>query len=68
MFGGLSYRPQFQIQRFLDIDLSVVYFPDHFIIIEPDDSTETSQDMIIRQASALDLGKLADVDKRFAGR
>ncbi|KXN92483.1 Pheromone-regulated membrane protein 10 [Leucoagaricus sp. SymC.cos] len=63
MFGGPSHRLQSQIQcaaRVLDIDLCVIYFPDNFIISFDDDSTGTSHVKIIRQASALDLGKLSD--------
>lgn len=63
MFGGPSHRLQSQIQcvaRVLEIDLCVVYFPDNFIISFDDDSTGTSHVKIIRQTSALDLGKLSD--------
>jgi len=63
MFGGPSHRLQSQIQcaaRVLEIDLCVMYFPDNFIISFDDDSTGTSHVKIIRQTSALDLGKLSD--------
>lgn len=68
MFGGPSHRLQSQIQcaaRVLEIDLCVVYFPDNFIISFDDDSTGTSHVKIIRQVSALDLGKLSDAYRLY---
>ncbi|KAF7428931.1 hypothetical protein PC9H_008167 [Pleurotus ostreatus] len=61
MFGGPSNRLQAQIQstaRVLDIPLSCMYLPDVILISFDDNITVTSNVKLIRQSSALDLGKL----------
>jgi uncharacterized membrane protein YjjP (DUF1212 family) len=61
MFGGPSHRFQAQIQstaKVLDIDLSCMYLPDVMLISFDDAATGTSNIKLIRQPSALDLGKL----------
>ncbi|KAF9473132.1 DUF1212-domain-containing protein [Pholiota conissans] len=63
MFGGPSHRLQAQIQsaaRVLDIKLSFLYLPDIVLISFDDSATGTSHIKLIRQGSALDLGKLND--------
>ncbi|KAJ8516926.1 hypothetical protein ONZ45_g5812 [Pleurotus djamor] len=61
MFGGPSHRLQAQLQataRVLDIPLSCMYLPDVILISFDDSVTATSNVRLIRQSSALDLGKL----------
>ena len=63
MFGGPSHRLQAQIQataRVLDIQLTCIYLPDVMVIAFDDTTTEASNVKLIRQSSALDLGKLHD--------
>ena len=63
MFGGPTHRLQAQIQatgRVLDIQLSCMYLPDVMLISFDDATTSTSNIKFIRQASALDIGKLQD--------
>lgn len=68
MFGGPSHRLQAQIQataRVLDISLSCMYLPDVFLISFDDPGTGTSSIKLIRQASALDIGKLQETNKVY---
>lgn len=68
MFGGPTHRLQAQIQstaRVLEISLSCLYLPDVMLIAFDDDITSTSSVKLIRQASALDLGKLQDAHKIY---
>jgi Putative threonine/serine exporter len=63
MFGGPTHRLQAQIQstaRVLEISLSCLYLPDVMLIAFDDDVTSTSNVKLIRQGSALDLGKVQD--------
>ncbi len=63
MFGGPSHRLQSMIQsaaRVLDIKISFMYLPDIVLLSFDDAGTGTSHIKFIRQASALDLGKLDD--------
>ncbi|PPQ84955.1 hypothetical protein CVT25_004468 [Psilocybe cyanescens] len=63
MFGGPTHRLHSQIMsaaRVLDIQLSFLYLPDIVLLSFDDSGTGTSHVRFIRQASALDLGKLAD--------
>ncbi|EDR02469.1 uncharacterized protein LACBIDRAFT_309496 [Laccaria bicolor S238N-H82] len=63
MFGGPVHRLQSQIQsagRVLDVELSLLYLPDVALISFNDSSTGTSHIKLIRQGSALDIGKLTD--------
>ncbi|CCM05223.1 uncharacterized protein FIBRA_07433 [Fibroporia radiculosa] len=63
MFGGPTHRLQAQIQstaKVLDITLSCMYLPDVMLISFEDPTTSTSNIKFIRQASALDIGKLQD--------
>jgi len=63
MFGGPTHRLQAQIQatgKVLDIQLSCMYLPDVMLISFDDATTSTSNIKFIRQASALDIGKLQD--------
>ncbi|KAG1880933.1 hypothetical protein F4604DRAFT_1578491 [Suillus subluteus] len=63
MFGGPSHRLVAQIQstaRVLELDMSCLYLPDVMWISFEDNATGTSHVKFIRQASALDLGKLGD--------
>jgi uncharacterized membrane protein YjjP (DUF1212 family) len=68
MFGGPTHRLQAQIQgtaRVLEISLSCLYLPDVMVISFDDDITGTSSVKLIRQGSALDLGKLQDAHKVY---
>jgi len=68
MFGGPTHRLQAQIQntaRVLEISLSCLYLPDVMLIAFDDDITSTSSVKLIRQGSALDLGKLHDAHKVY---
>lgn len=61
MFGGPSHRFQAQVQstaKVLEIDLACMYLPDVMLISFDDAATGTSNIKLIRQAAALDLGKL----------
>lgn len=63
MFGGPSHRLQSQIMsaaHVLDIQLSCLYLPDVLLVSFDDSSTSTSSVKLIRQGSALDIGKLHD--------
>ncbi|KAG2071228.1 DUF1212-domain-containing protein [Suillus decipiens] len=63
MFGGPSHRLVAQIQstaRVLELDMSCMYLPDVMWISFEDSATGTSHVKFIRQASALDLGKLGE--------
>ncbi|KAH6905126.1 pheromone-regulated membrane protein Prm10 [Coprinopsis sp. MPI-PUGE-AT-0042] len=63
MFGAPTHRLQSQIQsaaRVLDVQLSILYLPDTTLISFDDGTTGTSHVQLIRQASALDIGKLTD--------
>lgn len=63
MFGGPTHRLQAQIQataKVLDLELSCLYLPDTMLISFDDSATSTSNIKFIRQASALDLGKLQE--------
>jgi len=63
MFGGPSHRLQSQIMsaaRVLDIKLNILYLPDVVLISFDDDTSGTSHIKLIKQTSALDLGKLKD--------
>ncbi|KAG1824853.1 DUF1212-domain-containing protein, partial [Suillus subaureus] len=63
MFGGPSHRLVAQIQstaRVLELDMSCLYLPDVMWISFEDNATGTSHVKFIRQASALDLGKLGE--------
>ncbi|KAF4622432.1 hypothetical protein D9613_009458 [Agrocybe pediades] len=63
MFGGPSHRLQSQIMsaaRVLDIHLNLLYLPDVVLISFDDDTSGTSHIKLIKQTSALDLGKLKD--------
>lgn len=63
MFGGPSHRLTAQIQsaaRVLDVPISILYLPDVVLLSFDDGSTGTSHIRLIRQASALDIGKLTD--------
>lgn len=68
MFGGPTHRLQAQIQstaRVLEISLSCLYLPDVMLIAFDDDITSTSSVKLIRQGSALDLGKLQEAHKIY---
>lgn len=68
MFGGPTHRLQAQIQstaRVLEISLSCLYLPDVMLIAFDDDITSTSSVQLIRQGSALDLGKLQEAHKIY---
>jgi len=68
MFGGPTHRLQAQIQstaRVLEISLSCLYLPDVMLVAFDDDVTSTSNVKLIRQGSALDLGKLQDAHKVY---
>jgi hypothetical protein len=68
MFGGPTHRLQAQVQstaRVLEISLSCMYLPDVMLIAFDDDVTSTSSVKLIRQGSALDLGKLQDAHKIY---
>lgn len=68
MFGGPTHRLQAQIQgtaRVLEISLSCLYLPDVMLIAFDDDITSTSSVKLIRQGSALDLGKLQDAHEIY---
>jgi uncharacterized membrane protein YjjP (DUF1212 family) len=68
MFGGPTHRLQAQVQstaRVLEISLSCMYLPDVMLIAFDDDVTSTSSVKLIRQSSALDLGKLQDAHKIY---
>ncbi|KAI0287073.1 hypothetical protein BC826DRAFT_74601 [Russula brevipes] len=68
MFGGPTHRLQAQIQstaQVLEISLSCLYLPDVMLIAFDDDITSTSSVKLIRQSSALDLGKLQDAHKIY---
>ncbi|KAI0295613.1 hypothetical protein B0F90DRAFT_1811458 [Multifurca ochricompacta] len=68
MFGGPTHRLQAQIQstaRVLEISLSCMYLPDVMLIAFDDDVTSTSNVKLIRQCSALDLGKVRDAYKVY---
>ncbi|KIM43997.1 hypothetical protein M413DRAFT_372556 [Hebeloma cylindrosporum] len=63
MFGGPAHRLQSQMMsaaRVLDIQMSVLYLPDIVLLSFDDDATGTSHIKLIRQSSAMDLGKLKD--------
>lgn len=63
MFGGPSHRLVAQIQstaRVLELEMSCLYLPDVMWISFEDNATGTSHVKFIRQASALDLGKLGE--------
>lgn len=68
MFGGPTHRLQAQMQstaRVLEISLSCMYLPDMMLIAFDDDVTSTSNVKLIRQGSALDLGKVQDAYKIY---
>ena len=68
MFGGPSHRLQAQIQataRVLDIELSCMYLPDVCLVSFDDPGTGTSSIKLIRQGSALDIGKLQETNKIY---
>ncbi len=68
MFGGPTHRLQAQIQstaHVLEISLSCMYLPDMMLVAFDDDITSTSSVKLIRQGSALDLGKLQDAHKVY---
>jgi uncharacterized membrane protein YjjP (DUF1212 family) len=68
MFGGPSHRLQSQIRsaaHVLEIELSCLYLPDVLLVSFDDSATSTSSVKLIRQASALDLGKLDDAYKLY---
>ncbi|KAI9454482.1 hypothetical protein BJY52DRAFT_725267 [Lactarius psammicola] len=68
MFGGPTHRLQAQMQstaRVLEISLSCMYLPDVMLIAFDDDVTSTSNVKLIRQSSALDLGKVQDAYKVY---
>ncbi|KAH9058082.1 hypothetical protein EDB87DRAFT_1685728 [Lactarius vividus] len=68
MFGGPTHRLQAQMQstaRVLEISLSCLYLPDVMLIAFDDDVTSTSSVKLIRQSSALDLGKVQDAYKIY---
>lgn len=70
MFGGPTHRLQAQIQstaHVLEISLSCLYLPDVMLIAFDDDITSTSSVKLIRQSSALDLGKLQGAHKIYWG-
>lgn len=63
MFDGPTRRPQFQMMsaaRVLDIHMNVLYLPDIALLSPDDNATGTSHVRLIRQGSAMDLGKLND--------
>ncbi|TDL17473.1 DUF1212-domain-containing protein [Rickenella mellea] len=63
MFGAPTHRLQSQLHstaRVLDLSISCMYLPDTMLISFQDASTSTSSLKFIRQASALNLGKLQD--------
>ena len=68
MFGSPTHRLQAQMQstaRVLEISLSCLYLPDVMLIAFDDDVTSTSNVKLIRQSSALDLGKVQDAYKIY---
>lgn len=68
MFGSPTHRLQAQMQstaRVLEISLSCMYLPDVMLIAFDDDVTSTSSVKLIRQSSALDLGKVQDAYKVY---
>ncbi|KAI0259453.1 hypothetical protein BC834DRAFT_833522 [Gloeopeniophorella convolvens] len=68
MFGGPTHRLQAQLQstaRVLEISLSCMYLPDVMLLSFDDEVTSTSNVKLIRQGSALDLGKLQDAHKVY---
>jgi hypothetical protein len=68
MFGSPTHRLQAQMQstaRVLEISLSCMYLPDMMLIAFDDDVTSTSSVKLIRQSSALDLGKVQDAYKIY---
>jgi hypothetical protein len=68
MFGGPTHRLQAQMQstaRVLEISLSCMYLPDVMLVAFDDDVTSTSSVKLIRQSSALDLGKVQDAYKIY---
>ena len=68
MFGSPTHRLPAQIQstaRVLEISLSCMYLPDVMLIAFDDDVTSTSNVKLIRQSSALDLGKVQDAYKIY---
>jgi len=61
MFGGPTHRLQSQMMsaaRVLDIQMSVLYLPDIALLSFDNNATGTSHIKLIRQGSAMDLGKL----------
>lgn len=63
MFGAPSHRLEAQIQataRVLDIQVSCMYLPSVMLLSFGDSATHTSDTKFLKQASALDLGKLLD--------
>ena len=63
MFGGPTHRLQSQMMsaaRVLDIQMSVLYLPDIALLSFDDNATGTSHIKLIRQGSAMNLGKLND--------
>ncbi|KAI0247757.1 hypothetical protein BJV78DRAFT_1243036 [Lactifluus subvellereus] len=68
MFGGPTHRLQAQMQstaHVLEISLSCLYLPDVMLIAFDDDVTSTSNVKLIRQGSALDLGKVQDANEIY---
>ncbi|KAI0942559.1 hypothetical protein AcW1_003155 [Taiwanofungus camphoratus] len=68
MFGGPTHRLQAQIQstaKVLEISLSCMYLPDMMLISFDDSATSTSNIKLIRQGSALDIGKLQDAHELY---
>ncbi|OCH92004.1 DUF1212-domain-containing protein [Obba rivulosa] len=68
MFGGPTHRLQAQVQataKVLDIELSCMYLPDVMLVSFDDSATGTSNLKLIRQGSALDIGKLQNAYKLY---
>jgi uncharacterized membrane protein YjjP (DUF1212 family) len=53
--------------RVLEISLSCLYLPDVMLIAFDDEVTSTSNVKLIRQGSALDLGKVQDAYEIYWG-
>ena len=62
MFGGPVHTsvPNTERRRVLDVELSLLYLRDVALISSNDSLTGTSHIKLIRQGSALDIGKLTD--------
>ncbi|KAG8764177.1 hypothetical protein FRC12_008242 [Ceratobasidium sp. 428] len=68
MFGAPSHRLEAQIQstaRVLDIQVSCMYLPSVMLLSFGDSATHTSDTKFLKQASALDLGKLLDAHRVY---